>query len=249
MIENLTTKNRDEILRRSGVESHLLKVHIQEKVQSDDPMHQHFGTASLTNGLKLHVTGASAHVGEEHEVVIFYATELRGQARYHLVARILEHTKYDVKSVLETYIKTKRHYHHEDFAIYYNALLNTLQSLFGVRVTDSAPGWKAGALAMLFQSTADSYLSISTPWTGFLEAGLLHRALDESEEAGKRVYELTDRIGELAEQNRTLHLEMMCTLFELLNGHVRTVITSKDLLAAGFDDSAEPQQCDYFDYV
>jgi len=127
--------------------------------------------------------------------------------------------------------------------------LNVLQSLFGIQVVDSDTGWKAGTLAMLCQSTADSYLSISTPWTGYLEAGLIHRALEELGDTGKRVYELSSRIEELAEQNRTLHLEMMRELIESRHGQVGMVVSSKDLLAAGFDDSAEPQRQDYFDYL
>ena len=94
MIENLTTKKRDKVLRQLGVRSHFLKVRIQEKVQSDEPMHQHIGLAYLPNGLTLHVENGSTHVGEEHEVVIYHATELRGSGRCHLVARILEDTKY-----------------------------------------------------------------------------------------------------------------------------------------------------------
>jgi len=249
VIENLTTRRRDEILRKLGIESHLTKVRIQEKMPSDEPLHQHLGIAYLPNGLKLHVMDSSTHIGEDRDVVIHAATENVGQVGYHLAARMLDQVKYDARSLIETYIKTKRHYEHGDFADYYKALLSVLQSLFGVSVTDSAAGWKPASLAMLFHSTADSYLAISTPWAGFLEAGLIHRALDESGEAGKRIYVFSDEIRGLAEQNERLHLEMMYTLLELRHGPVGMVITSKDLLAAGFDDSAEPQHCDYFDYL
>ena len=151
--------------------------------------------------------------------------------------------------MIETYINTKRHYEHDDFPAYYNALFDVLKPSFATGGSHSGASKNARSLEILFQSTADSYLAIGTPWTGFLEAGLLHCALDESGDAGKRIYEFSTRIGELAEQSRTLHLEMMCKLFEMLNGPVSAVITSKDLLLAGFDDSAEPQHRDYYDYV
>jgi len=71
-------------------------VRIQKKVQSGEPMHQHLGVAYLPNGLGLFVREGSSHIGEEHDVVIDHASRSRGRREYHLAARILEHTVYDV---------------------------------------------------------------------------------------------------------------------------------------------------------
>jgi hypothetical protein len=56
-------------------------------------------------------------------------------------------------------------------AAHYLSLLDGLQRLFGLSLErDSIGASHNPALLMLFRATADSLLSLRTPWSGFLEA-------------------------------------------------------------------------------
>jgi tRNA U34 5-methylaminomethyl-2-thiouridine-forming methyltransferase MnmC len=67
-------------------------------------------------------------------------------------------------------------------------VLAALETLFGLtldmRSASSTPG--GAALFMLFNSTVRSCLALRTPWSDYLEAGLLHRRLAEVGGAGVR---------------------------------------------------------------
>ncbi|KAB2347741.1 hypothetical protein [Actinomadura rudentiformis] len=88
-------------------------------------------------------------------------------------------------------------------------------------------------LTQFFRSTADSYLSIRTPWSGYLEAGLLFEVMKE---AGiwDTVRETSDSIrtssDELQEQHRAL-LDLL--LSRLLGDRAANTFTEADLTAIG----------------
>jgi hypothetical protein len=165
-ISNLTTKARDEILRSLGVRNNRLNVVIRELAQSDEPAHAHLGIAYLEDGNKINIINGAEHLNQARDVVIFSAMELRGGG-VHLAARLQDDTKYDYKSLIETVIAARRGYMHDDFTIYYNALRDVLIDLLGLPDYSS---WQENDFAMLFGSTVESYLSIATPWDGYLDA-------------------------------------------------------------------------------
>lgn len=69
---------------------------------------------------------------------------------------------------------------------HHRARLAGLEQLFGIQLThEGMPSLDARAMFMLFRSTAQSFLAITTPGSRFLEAGLLHRALDRAGRTGR----------------------------------------------------------------
>ncbi|GAA2485844.1 hypothetical protein [Winogradskya humida] len=87
---------------------------------------------------------------------------------------------------------------------YYVQLLDGLQKLFGLQF--DMVGSPNPALMMLFRSTAESLLALRTPWSGFLESGLLVRKLEEAGEHGVRVTEAGEKIDALIAEAREAHL-------------------------------------------
>ena len=151
---------------------------------------------------------------------------------------------YDYKALIHTFINTRRtDLPHEDFTIYYVALLNALEDAFGITfVEKDIPDRK---LWFLFRATVRSYLQIRHPWSTFLEAGLLFNHLETFGEAGEQIKTYSDDLFKRAEESRQIHLDMLYQLFEMIYGRIDTVITSDDLHQRGFDDSTEPQIPDY----
>jgi hypothetical protein len=124
---------------------------------------------------------------------------------------------------------------------YHVGMLDGLERLFGLRLRPES----AGALFMLFASTANSLLALRTPWSGFLEAGLLVRKVDEAGPEGERVTAASERIDALTAESREAHLEMLDALVATMLGE-RASLTfgPADLRAIGVDD-AKPRAVDY----
>ncbi|MEO8610220.1 MAG: hypothetical protein ABI690_20160 [Chloroflexota bacterium] len=151
--------------------------------------------------------------------------------------------QYDFKTLVQTYIETKRKYHlHEDFKNYYARLLKHLEAIFKVEISPDKSRDKA--LWMLFDATIRSYLQITHPWNYFLEDTLINARLEQQGERGEQIFALSNRLGELNDESKELHLQMLYDLFEIMFGKVDKVLTSKELKTGGFDDSTEPHTWD-----
>jgi hypothetical protein len=140
-------------------------------------------------------------------------------------------------------------YVHEDFPNYYTALLSKLEEAFDIHLSHENLDFDQKSLFMLFVSTVHSYQRITTPWSGYLEAGLLIRHLEEAGEPGRRVFAASDAIRDIMKANQAAHFEMLYALFEGIYGFVDRVVDSEQLQEMGFDDSKEPQMHDYYDYI
>ncbi|GIM96682.1 hypothetical protein Ato02nite_084750 [Paractinoplanes toevensis] len=129
---------------------------------------------------------------------------------------------------------------------HYLSLLDGLQRLFGVILDGDLGANPKPALLMLFRSTADSLLTLRTPWSGFLEAGLIHRNLEEAGEWGVRVTRAGERINAALTDAREGHLDMLDALVAaMLGDRADLTITEADVRAAGIDILAEPNPTEY----
>ena len=157
---------------------------------------------------------------------------------------------YDVKALIETYILTvssERRAHLGDYEKdchkYYSALLAKLEELFGIRLSDwfsvSPSNRRACRIYPFFRTTVESLLAITTPLSGWDEAGFLTE-IDESGEPGQEVHRAMTTIDELCSASRTTHYHMLYALFECMYGKIKTVVSSEQLRRAGFDDSKVP---------
>jgi len=61
------------------------------------------------------------------------------------------------------------------------------------------------------------------------------------------VIDTSRAIGEANLASEAAHREMLDALFQAIFGVCRRVVTSEELLAAGFDDSREPNFADIYD--
>ena len=157
---------------------------------------------------------------------------------------------YDFRVLIEAYIYTQRKdFVHSDFTNYYASLLDALQGLFGIRLSRDGLSFDQKVLWSLFQNTVGSLLQITNPWAGYLEAGLLHKKLEESGEAGRTVERASRVIGEANEASEAAHREILYALSRAIFGECDRVVTSDELREAGFDDSNEPNIVNYYEYM
>jgi hypothetical protein len=152
--------------------------------------------------------------------------------------------------LIDAYIYTQRKdFVHSDFTAYYGSLLKALQGQFGVQLSHEGLAFSQKVFWMLFQSTVRSLLQITNPWADFLDETLLVRRLEESGELGRVVDRASAAIGESNKESEAAHRVILNALFEAIFGECQRVVTSADLLAAGFDDSKEPDISNYYDHM
>jgi hypothetical protein len=132
---------------------------------------------------------------------------------------------------------------------YYRGLLTALERLFAVEFDRRrAESFNAKVFLMPFHGTVNSLLAARTPWSGFIEGGLIIKRLEESGAPGARFLATSDRIERLHTESRAAHLEALDAIVEILLGdRADSVFESADVLAAGFDDSARPDAADFPD--
>jgi hypothetical protein len=175
--------------------------------------------------------------------------ELGGLAEMsYYVARLKR--PYDYRVLIEAYIYTQRtDFVHPDFKAYYASLLKALEDQFGIHLSHEGLTFPQKVFWMLFQSTVRSLLQITNPWANYLDATLLHRQLEASGELGRSVEQASDAIYKSNEVSEAAHREMLDVLFQAIFGECQKVVTSEELLAAGFDDSKEPDIVNYYDDI
>ncbi|WP_433795474.1 hypothetical protein [Actinoplanes sp. CA-252034] len=113
-------------------------------------------------------------------------------------------------------------------------MLGGLQRLFGLVL--SRDGVPERVLFVLFESTVRSLLAQTTPWSGFLEAGLLVKRLEATGGPGARVMAASDRIWSRKDESREDHLLILDELLAVFLGdRADHVFTAADLVAVGVD--------------
>lgn len=159
---------------------------------------------------------------------------------------------YDYRVLIEAYIYTHRKdfANSTDFTTYYASLLDALQKLFGIRLSDDEGlSFDQKVLWFLFKSTVRSLVEITSPWANFLDESLLVKKLEASGELGRVVARASAVIDEANKASEVAHREMLDVLFKGMFGECQRVVTSEELRASGFDDSKEPDVDDYYDHM
>lgn len=120
---------------------------------------------------------------------------------------------------------------------HHERMLDGLERLFGIRLTAEGVGdFRKRVLFILFRTTADSLLALRTPWSGFLEAGLLLQRLEAAGEPGARVLASSDRIWSRTTESREDHLLILDELLGVLLGdRAELTFGVADLRDAGVD--------------
>lgn len=118
-----------------------------------------------------------------------------------------------------------------DVVAYYKRRSTAFQDAFDMHfIKDELPpgkhtlGWD-----QLFRAAIDSYLSVGTPFSRFLE---MPQSFEPFLEAFAQSFD------QCANELRQLHLDFLATLCERWYGdRTKRIVTSSDLLTCGFDDS------------
>ncbi len=238
MLQNLTTKARNEDLRKLGLPNRVTVT--LEYFEPEIPSQAHLAVAHLPDGRPVMVLNGAEYVGQEHEVVF---TSVSLFPSVHLCARIPAKTTYDYRSLVEAITAARKSYDHQDFNDYYTALAKCLRKVLGLRLESEERN-----LELLLDSTFSSLRAIRHPLSGWLEATSTFATL-ERKGALADVQEQMDRIVAANKESERAHLALLYKLFEVLYGKSDMVVTSNDLWAAGFDDTAEPEIRYYDDFV
>ena len=157
---------------------------------------------------------------------------------------------YDYRVLIEAYIYSKRpdFVNRPAYSTYYASLLEALERQFGIQMsTKRLTTVPQKVFWLLFQTTVRSLLQITSPWADFIDESLLVIKLNENGELREIVDRASRAIGEANMASEAAHREMLDALFHAIFGVRQQVVTSEELLAAGFDDSREPNFTDFYD--
>lgn len=156
---------------------------------------------------------------------------------------------YGPREVVVAYVDAQRPpYPHGDFRVFWRGRLAALESAYDIRMDpDGLPQTRAAVLWMLFSATVQSFLDMRGPRAGFLEDSLLNVVIEQSDTAELKLRETESRLHSHLEEARKAHLDLLEGLFVCIWGPLEHPLTSAELAARGFDDSTEPQICDYHD--
>jgi hypothetical protein len=121
---------------------------------------------------------------------------------------------------------------------YHERMQAGMEQLFGVRLAvDAFSRQQELSFFLLFASTVRSYLAMRTPWSGYLETGLLITNLRQAGEVFTRVNDASRRIERMQHELRQAHLDMLDALAtQLLGDRADLVFTAADLRAIGVED-------------
>lgn len=157
---------------------------------------------------------------------------------------------YDMNVLIQAYIYTQqKDFVHHDFNKYYRSLHEELEQIFGVDMSGRTLSFDQRCLMGLFDSTVRSLHQIRSPWSGYLEASLLHAQLKKHEDINVKVKEASNTIVNANSISSRAHRDMLHALFCAVFGELQQVVTSDDLRARGFDDSTEPDISNYYGYM
>jgi hypothetical protein len=106
----------------------------------------------------------------------------------------------------------------------------------------------AGPLYMLFRSTVASLRALRTPTSGFLEAGLIFKCLDESGERGRTILHSLRVANEQAKSLRECQLGILEHLLQIFLG-VAPSVTMEQVRATGLYPGDTPEDFDIFDHM
>ncbi|GAB3841460.1 hypothetical protein ACFPIJ_43855 [Dactylosporangium cerinum] len=122
---------------------------------------------------------------------------------------------------------------------HHSAVLHGLERLFGLRLDrHRTETFDHRVLLMLFSSTAASVLALRTPWSNFLEAGLLIMKVEQAGPPGARVMAESARINTLTAESRQAHLAILDDLAAIMLGdRAELTFTPAELQAMGVDDT------------
>jgi len=152
----------------------------------------------------------------------------------------MKNKTYTYKDLIEAYCSLKRFQRaHRDLKDYYSGLYEGLSAFFQVDFDEPLCGEdrERKALRRLFDSAIRYRREVSTPFSGMMEAPAV--TLEIYHLYGRRLNELCDQLKEL-------YFLLLCDLYRRIYGDSGRSITSEALKRQGFDDSAEPDELDYW---
>lgn len=124
------------------------------------------------------------------------------------------------------------------------AFLTGLERLFGLRVDFESVPSAVKPLAMFLRSTLRSCVALRTPTDGYLEGGLIIRAMKHAGVEDQITSDLTV-IRESNERSRAAHLDILTTLLAAMLGDAADRVVTEDEVRAIGVDPTPPDPNDY----
>lgn len=156
---------------------------------------------------------------------------------------------YTEKDMLILYATIDERAHiHEDFPNYRRELVEKLQELFDVNLSQPR---RNESLLYLFRSTAKTYLLAGmNPLFSYLDATATYVELrEQTGDMGLSAYDTLRGITKTCELKQQQYQQLLFQLYALMWERSGKVVTSEDLKKVGFDTSKEPDIGDYWDAI
>lgn len=156
-----------------------------------------------------------------------------------------------LRELLEAYLESCRLQRHEILADHYKRTVAAFEAALDVRIpkerSDVPRQWHS--LFNLFHSIIESVLSVRTPLSDYLEAGLIFRRLEEAGAEGKVIkgflYQAEDTACSLVE----VQMEILEGLLRIFIGGIQPSVSMDTIRATGLYPGDAPKDFDVFDHT
>lgn len=151
--------------------------------------------------------------------------------------------------LLEAYLESRRPQVHPIMTDHVQKTLVAFETALGVRIPQSREDVPVGSLAMfmLFRATVESLLSLRTPLSTFLDAGLIFTKLEAAGDGGAAVLRSLDSTAAGAKIMRESQLAILLELLRMFLGGANPSVTMDEVRATGLYPGDSPENFDIFD--
>ncbi len=148
---------------------------------------------------------------------------------------------YGVRDLIKVFARAQNSRDYPEMRDYNMRFYIALSSVLKVKIdlSNSEPS-QSRILLNHFQTTINSYNNQINPYSGYLEAGLLHRSIERLGERGTRIQEAESILMDCAKSILELHLDYLEAMFVGLWGEITVRANHDELTAQGFDPLSLP---------
>lgn len=154
-------------------------------------------------------------------------------------------TVYDTRSLATAYIEANSSHYHQDLKDDAISFLRALEKAFGIDLEERDTTLKMVAMNFRLPALVRNCGRMLYTTSGMLEDGITPNQINRAGERGKNIEAIESSINKKIGQVQVEVLELISQYLCLMWPIEGNTVSSKDLLALGFDDSKRPTERDY----
>ncbi|ULH18189.1 hypothetical protein MF271_22220 (plasmid) [Deinococcus sp. KNUC1210] len=149
---------------------------------------------------------------------------------------------YGIRDLIRVFAHSQKSSDYQEMREYNTRFYTALSALLNAQLDNlHDDSFRSRILLRHFNITIESYNRQVNPYSGYLEAGLLHKSINELGEKAKRIQDTERVLMDCAQSIVELHLDYLEAMFIGLWGENKTRVSREGLMDQGFDPLDLPE--------